>query len=292
MSDNEADERKFEGSSWPSFAEKILNHLPKKVRYAIAYLVVLGLVLYGSLYLYNSFQSARQNTTEATNSLNCEFYTVTGTLTEVSSKIIDWRLVTIKIGAAESLEVTENGNFLINQVYLDQKYPYKKLSVLYNGEPMYTRNISIRTADAIPGTCTISVDRVKLEPSHLEDGTTKNKAEEKLFQSNIADQLFLTELSKQTGYQYSFSSKLHINITFSGSVEQISEGLYYYDGGHLIIKINDIKCKELFELKIGRTLPSGNNHQFVLQRLDQEVNNYVRSNCKWIAKQISECLQL
>lgn len=86
------------------------------------------------------------------------------------------------------------------------------------------------------------------------------------------------------------NADIQVELTFSDDLVLVSDDLYTYNGGFMILKINDEICHEFKNLKLESDLKLGNPKRFVIEYVQNQINNHLKINQKEILKTIKSCL--
>jgi hypothetical protein len=87
-------------------------------------------------------------------------------------------------------------------------------------------------------------------------------------------------------------NKIIISLTYSNQILQVNGDLYYYPGGFLKIKVNDVQCSNASnsDFFIPRTEPFGNPHYDVEQQIKNSTEKIIRQHLEQIIQTVANCI--
>ncbi|MFK7950824.1 MAG: hypothetical protein AB8G11_24805 [Saprospiraceae bacterium] len=120
---------------------------------------------------------------------------------------------------------------------------------------------------------------------------TKAKAFKTVSFKNIKDQLLINKILENQSLEVKkINAAIKVELTFSEEIVVVSNNLYTYHGGFVVLKINDEVCHEFTSLKLENDSMEGNPKKYVLETLETQIMQHLKTNESLIIENIKSCL--
>jgi hypothetical protein len=248
-----------------------------------------GLALYGWIWQKNGPGSPSGQPA-------CTAYTIVGSLVEVTATgtaLLNNAQVSLQNKSPYATdEFITNGSFTIHHVPVKLSDPYIDLWIYRSGKALYHKRIKIASLPTESVSCEVNLGTIRLgKENSLPKAATGNKTpDSKTFCLNITNRSLIQTIQQKTAYSYRRQSPVFVELTYSGAITQLNQGLYYYPGGALLVKVAAFHCEQATSLPLKRTLPAGNELSFIQHTLREQIEQLVKDSCTTIAQTIASCL--
>jgi hypothetical protein len=102
----------------------------------------------------------------------------------------------------------------------------------------------------------------------------------------------LSEILKKTSFNLSKDQPdIQLEISHTGKITLLKNGLYWYPGGRLVIKRNKVVCPLELSCELSNTLPAGNTEDYVQQKINEMAAGCIEKNKEAFIKSIITCLK-
>lgn len=102
-------------------------------------------------------------------------------------------------------------------------------------------------------------------------------------------------ISDSTGliYDNSDNATFSIRLTYSGSLRPaFNERHYLYNGGHVVVIVNDVVMREIKDLRLSAWDDEPGNPRYLIEKkIGQEIVELVNANPDLVIRAIMECIQ-
>jgi hypothetical protein len=176
----------------------------------------------------------------------------------------------------------ESGDFLIKHFPINSDSNDIEFQVVSQNKILYREFRPIKQILKTLNGCEINLEKIYIE-EHTPPPPTKT------FRINYKNKRLMGLITQYSGFGYSATGNIDIQITHSGVVEKVGNGLYSYHGGRLIALIQNRHCNLNLALE-GSGLPTGNDLYFVENEIDRQISRLIAQNAELIAQKITQCI--
>lgn len=270
--------------------DTLLKHLPRRARVFFA-IVILLLIITGSvLYLYRDYGTIKTTTDKEP----CVAYSLTGIILENSggteTKMRSVTIVLPEISPYTKEEMITNGEFLIRDVKLNRNNPAIQLRIEREGKILYKKRIELNASKWDDSQCRINIGEVHLTQEDRVNPLPVSTSQPVSFNINYEHKGLIAAIVKAKNLVYRKSSPRLVEITYSGEIlPAATRSLYYYPGGHLLVRVKEHHCEKELPFRIGETFRIGNRMEGVKADIQREIDSIINNNTSSIAKTITSC---
>ncbi|WP_343304380.1 SMEK domain-containing protein [Chitinophaga niabensis] len=270
--------------------DNLLKHLPHKTRAFFAVLILMLIITGGALYIYKDYDSVKA----ATDKEPCIAYSITGIILEnrdgTETKMRSVTIVLPEISPYTKEEMITNGEFLIRDVKLSRNNPAIQLRIEREGKILYKKRIELNASKWDSSQCSVNIGEVHLTQEDRVNPIPVTAAQPVTFNINYEHKGLIAAISKAKNLVYRRSSPRLVEITYSGEIlPAVTRSLYYYPGGHLLVRVKEHHCEKELPFRIGETFRIGNRMEGVKADIQRDIDSIIDNNTSSIAKTIASC---
>lgn len=234
----------------------------------------------------------------------CESISITGKIIDFKTKEpINAQQISLENSTLDPDLTINQGVFTIRGVKLPKNKIISFQIVLPNSKIHSTQDFNLNDEDKYPienyvldfGTIPIILPRKEI--TFVVKNQTKknvNLSENTYSITNLVNENLITNLEKRLRLKYVLNNGYYkISLGYSGDILPVNEDktLFVYHGGNITVKVNGHICGIVDNIKLERTLSSGNDFSFVEKEINSQIYNQVNSNPNLIINEIELCLK-